>query len=168
MTGIPWRISRDTRFKRSISFCWTLNLGIATTIRTATRDRIRQTASTMIHAMLTLVWRAFRMPPIPRMGAYSTIRNSMVINSWICWISLVLRVIRDAVENRSNSVFEKEMTFRNTCSRSFRLIPAATRQERKVTHTDVSIITRAKPSILKPAPNRYLVWRASISTPWAS
>ena len=49
-------------------------------------------------------------PPIPRIGAYRTIRKSIAITCCTCWISFVQRVIRDAVENLWYSRLEKAIT----------------------------------------------------------
>ena len=67
---------------------------------------------------------------------------------------MVLLVIREAVEKCSNSLLEKETTFVKTPSRSVLAVPAARRQERKATATEITMIRRAKPSIFKPAIRR--------------
>ena len=103
ITGIPVRISRLTRFRRSIRSCSFLNFGIATPKRTATRIRIAATAMPRIHVIDAFVCNTFRTPPIPRIGAYKTIRNNMVYTICTCWISFVLLVIKDAVEKLSIS-----------------------------------------------------------------
>ena len=114
ITEIPVRISRLTRFRRSIRSCSFLNFGIATQKRTATRIRIAATAIPRIQVMDASVFSTFSTPPIPRIGAYKTIRNNMVNTICTCWISFVLLVIRDAVEKLSISLLEKDNTFRYT------------------------------------------------------
>ena len=61
--------------------------------------RMMATAAPRIQVMEESVWRTLITPPMPRMGAYRTILNIMVITCCTCCTSLVLRVIRDAVEN---------------------------------------------------------------------
>ena len=46
------------------------------------------------------------MAPMPMQGAKSTMRRHMTVIIWICWISLVARVMSDAVENFSISAGE--------------------------------------------------------------
>ena len=120
MTGRPVRISRLTRFTRSTRDCIFLNFGMATSIRIIIRQKMHTTASTMIQPMPVLVPTTLMMPPMPMMGANSTIRSSMTTTICTCWMSLVLRVIRDAVENWSISVWEKCSTLSNTCRRRSR------------------------------------------------
>ena len=79
-------------------------------INVNTRSTIARTATAIIHPIPVLVFTTFITPPIPTIGAYNTIRKSMTDTICICWISLVLLVIRDAVENLSISVSEKETT----------------------------------------------------------
>ena len=99
MTDRPVRISRETRFTLSTSTCISLNLGIAMDISTPTIPRITRTARTMTQPMPAPVCTTFRIPPTPRIGAYSSIRRKIAVTICTCWISLVLRVMRDAVEN---------------------------------------------------------------------
>ena len=99
ITGIPVRISRDTRFSLSIRVCKIVNFGIATWNSTKITIRIRPTATPRIHVMEESVFNTLITPPIPRIGAYRTIRNIIAITCCTCCTSLVLRVIRDAVEN---------------------------------------------------------------------
>ena len=99
ITSTPVRISLETRFSRSTSSCIFLNLGMATCMRTITISKISATATPMIQPMPVLLPMTLITPPIPRMGAYRTILRSITDTICTCWISLVHRVIRDAVEN---------------------------------------------------------------------
>ncbi len=68
MTGRPVRISRETRFSLSMSFCMRRNFGIATTM---SRPMMRNTAATesaMTHAMEMLVRATITMPATAKMG----------------------------------------------------------------------------------------------------
>ena len=99
ITDSPVRISRETRFTRSTSVCIFLNFGMAMDIRTPTMPRMTSTAKAMTQPMPAPVLTTFRIPPIPKIGAYSSIRRKIAVTICTCWMSLVLRVIREAVEN---------------------------------------------------------------------
>ena len=165
IAGSPVRISRVTRFSLSTRFCRILNFGIATINNTATTITIRITPSTMIHDMLTFVWRTLKIPPIAMIGAYITILRSITASIWICWISLVLLVISDAVENLSNSALENPTTFLNTFPLRSRPVLAATLEARSPTVTLASIPRNASASILPPVVKIYLFWILSVFTP---
>ena len=94
------------------------------------------------------------MPPIARIGEYSTMRRTMTITIWICWISLVPRVIREAAENDWISASEKETTFSNRRSRKPRAVLAAVRDARKPTAMEAIIINAATPNIWAPNQTR--------------
>ena len=108
---MPVNSSLDTRFKRSTSVCIFLNFGMATASRIPISADSAITATTMIQLIPDLVRITFTMPNAARIGAYATIRSSMTITNWTCWISLVDLVIRDAVENFSISALVNFMTF---------------------------------------------------------
>ena len=110
ITGIPVKISRETRFMRSTSFCIILNFGIENFISTITTLMITATATTMIQLMDASVLVTMIIPPMASTGAYNTIRSSITSTICTCWISLVHLVISDAVENWSISFPEKEIT----------------------------------------------------------
>ena len=168
ITESPVRISRDTRFRRSTSTCIILNLGIATNTRKAIRHKRHATATTMIHPIPELVLITFMTPPTPIIGAYKTIRSIMIVNIWTCWISLVLLVIRDAVENLSISALENPMTFSNTPLRSFRPRSAPTLDANNPTSMDATPKTKAMANILSPAISRYCICIESESIPASS
>ena len=69
MTGRPVRISRDTRFTRSMSFCMILNFGMATFIKKTMTTPMATTAAMMIQPMDRSVRAIMMMPPMARMGA---------------------------------------------------------------------------------------------------
>ena len=150
ITESPVRISRLTRFSLSTWFWISLNFGITTRNKNPTITIITATASPMIHDMSTFVWKTFQIPPIAIIGAYRTIRRIITSNNWICWMSFVLLVISDAVENLSNSALEKPTTLRNTFSRSLRPTPAPTRDASSPTSILAAIPRNASASILAP------------------
>ena len=147
---MPVKISRDTRFSRSTSFCMILNLGMANCINTVISASNKATASTMIQVRLEPACATWMMPPMPRMGAYATMRSKITQVIWICCTSLVVRVMRDAVENLSVSEAEKLTTRRNTPRRRSRAMAAATREASSPTRTAAATINRVSPSIRPP------------------
>ena len=84
MTDSPVRISRETRFTLSTSTCIFWNFGIAIAISTPTIPRITSTASTMTQPMPAPVCTTFRTPPMPRIGAYSSIRRKIAVTICTC------------------------------------------------------------------------------------
>ena len=122
----PVSISRDTRFTLSTSVCMILNFGIAMPTSVNINTRIAITATAIIHSIPDFVFATFMIPPIPTIGAYSTIRSITAVTICICCISLVLRVIRDAVENLLISAFEKPTTFEKVFSLKSLPTPAPT------------------------------------------
>ena len=83
-----------------------------------------------------------------------TMRNSMTEVICTCWMSLVVRVISDAVEKRSVSALEKLMTLPNTCRRRSRPTAADTRLARKPTEMAAAAISSATSSISPPVVSR--------------
>ena len=69
ITDTPVRISLDTRFSRSTSFCIILNLGIAICMRSRTISMMTRTATPMIHPIPVRVPATLMIPPIPMIGA---------------------------------------------------------------------------------------------------
>ena len=92
----------------------------------------------------------------------------MARSIWICWISFVLLVIRDAVENLLNSSLVNPMTFRYTSFLKSWATVAATRAEKKVTSTEAIIPSSASRSILPPVRAIYPICIRSRSIPCAS
>ena len=110
---------------------------------------IHRTASPMTHIIPDPP--IFSRAPMPRIGAYSTMRSSITTSIWICWMSLVQRVISEAVENVLNSLPEKETTCRNTAKRRFSPNLAATRDANSEIRIAAATISSEKPSIFRPA-----------------
>ena len=69
ITGIPVRISLDTRFSRSTRSCIFLNFGMAMDINRSTSAIIEATATTIIQLMPVFVCSTLNTPPIPMIGA---------------------------------------------------------------------------------------------------
>ena len=108
----------------------------------------------MIHPIPAPVCTTFNTPPMPKIGAYATIRSSITETIWICWISFVLLVIREAVENLSISALENPTTCLNTFSLNVLPMPAPTREAKKPTKTVTIPIISAMPTIFSPAVTR--------------
>src|SRR5690554_3140356 len=102
MTMSPTRESLTTMFTLSTRVCSFLNLGRAVLNMMTTTVRMAMTPTAMTHAMDLLVFSALMMPPTPRIGAKNTILRSITENICTCWMSLVLLVMSDAVEDRKS------------------------------------------------------------------
>ena len=72
-------------------------------------------------------------------------------------MSLVERVMREAVEKRSISALPKETTFSNTRRRRFMPIRAAAREASRPVRMAAATITRERASIRPPVASRYRV-----------
>ena len=117
MTIIPERFSRVTRFNRSINFWMIVNLGTEMK-KTITINKINTaTARAMIHHMFGLLSTARTTPPIPMIGAKNASRITMNTTCWSWVISLVARVISEAVEKLLYSWLEKDSTLVKTSLR---------------------------------------------------
>jgi len=107
ITRIPVICSRRTWLMRSILACMDRNSGTTvisiapiTTAMTGTA-----TASSGDSAEPSLT--AMKMPPTHMIGAMTMRVRAICRNNWICWMSLVLRVIREGVPKRFISREEK-------------------------------------------------------------
>ena len=112
MTRIPVRFSRAVRFSLSVSFCTRSKRGVTKVKIEAIMKTSRGMTTAKIHDMLEFSALAFWKPMIAYNGAETTILSIIVIIIWTCWTSLVLRVIKEAVEYLSNSISEKFSIFR--------------------------------------------------------
>ena len=106
----PSSISRATRFTRSTNFCIFLNFGMVRPMSTPTTAHTAMTATPMAHSRPVWVASTRMTATTPMMGAMSTMRMKRVAAIWICWMSLVQRVMRDAWLNFPTSAGEKCMT----------------------------------------------------------
>ena len=149
-------------------FCTILNFGITTMKSTATTMTISSTARPMIQNISTFVLDTFKIPPIAITGAYSTIRRIMTVRNWICWISLVLLVINDAVENLSNSALENPMTLRKVSRLSPRPTLAPTLDAIRQARILAAMPSAASPSIFAPVFKIYTVLICPVSRPICS
>ena len=168
ITGKPVKISLATRFSLSINCCNFLNLGIAIINNVATTNNIATIATPIIHAIeLSLWFNTLKNPPIPIIGAYTRTLNSIAINPWICWISFVERVIKDAVLYSENSLFENLSTFLNTFSLNVFASLAATLADKHIIEIADIIIINDIPSIFNPAIIMYWFCMLSVFIPIA-
>ena len=81
-------------------------------------------------------------------------RSRMTQTNCTCWISLVVRVMREAVEKFSISALEKPMTLEKVSRRRSRPMAADTREARKPTATATATISRVSASIWPPTRKR--------------
>ncbi len=77
----------------------------------------------------------------------------------------MVRVIKDAVENFSNSAAVKFSTLLKTAARTSRPIPAAVRDARKLTAREAITAITATKSMLPPVLRMYWFWFFSMSIP---
>ena len=79
ITGSPVKISLETKFNLSIKSCNFLNFGIATINKVRIINSIAPIAAPIIHAIeLLLRAKTLVNPPIPIIGAYTTVLKSIV------------------------------------------------------------------------------------------
>ena len=110
MGMMPVMISRATRLFRSTSFCMIRNLGMVTPMSTPIATAMTATATTRMDSSPTGFASTRTSEPIPMHGAKSTMRMHITSTIWICWMSFVARVMRDAAENLFISAGEKSST----------------------------------------------------------
>ncbi len=127
---------------------------MATFMSTMIRMKMITTATTMIQLMDRFVRDTMMMPPMARMGAYSTMRSSMTVTICICWMSFVPRVMSEAAEKLCTSASENDTTWRNSFARSVAPTFAAVREAMKPTSTAATMPSAARPSIMKPTRRR--------------
>ena len=97
----------------------------------------------------------FNTPPIPRIGAYNTILSISTITICICCTSLVVLVIKEAVENLSISALENFITFPYILLLKSLPTPAPIFEAIRPTITVTTAIRSAIPIILSPEFKRY-------------
>ena len=153
-TGMPVRISRDTRFTRSMSFCMILNFGIATFMRNSITTAMASTAATMIQPIERFVRAIMIMPPMAKMGAYRIMRSIMTDTICTCCTSLVPRVMSEAAEKLWISASANDSTRSNKRLRKLAPIFAAVRLAMKPTITAMTMPSAARPSIFPPVVSR--------------
>ena len=83
-------------------------------------------------------------------GAITIIVSAICKNSWICWMSFVLRVISDGVPKRFISRAENACTRVNTASRMSAPAPIATREAQYTATIATTPSTRVMASITPP------------------
>ena len=76
------------------------------------------------------------------------------MSTWICVMSLVQRVMREAVENFTISALEKEVTFRKASARRSRPTLEETRAAMRLMRMENTIISTLSASILNPTLHR--------------
>ena len=130
------------------------NLGSATRISTMMSTKMTATAKMMIQLMARFVRETMMMPPMARMGAYSTMRSSMTVTICTSWMSFVPRVMSEAAEKLCTSASENDTTRRNSFERSVAPTLAAVREAMKPTSTAATMPRAASPNIKRPMRTR--------------
>ena len=102
------------------------NWGTTVTITTPRTAIITGTATTSSRERVASSLIAMKMPPTHMIGAMTISVRAICTNIWICWISLVLRVISDAVPKWFISLAEKVCTLLKTTPRMSAPAPIAT------------------------------------------
>ncbi|CAM5288453.1 hypothetical protein SCALM49S_08644 [Streptomyces californicus] len=120
MTRLPVICSRSTRFTPSSRSCMVRNSGrILFTIRPTETPSTGTTASSTAESG-TSCPSAMMMPPTHMIGADTIRVNASSTSIWICWTSLVVRVISEGAPNRPSSRAEKDCTRSKTAARTSR------------------------------------------------
>jgi hypothetical protein len=87
----------------------------------------RGTATATSQERPTSSCRAMMIPPIIMIGAVTIMVRAMAVTVWICWTSLVFRVMREGAPKPATSRLEKSATRVNTADLSSRPSPMAVR-----------------------------------------
>ena len=163
-TRIPVRFSRRTRLSLSILAWMALKRGIPLripqVIKRARKGRahisVRDRSGSMDTAIMT--------PPTAMMGALTTILRVIRTTIWTWVMSLVVRVMSDAVPSLSNSRREKRSTREKTFSRRSRPKPVEVLEDRYPAPMAQAIPMKATRSIRPPVSRIYRVSPAGIPT----
>ena len=117
ITRTPVICSRSTKLMRSILVCMVRNFGTTIVSTKPMKIAITGTATPRSGESAAPSLIARITPPTLMIGAITIIVSAICKKSWICWMSLVLRVINDGVPKRSMSRAENDCTRVNTASR---------------------------------------------------
>ena len=149
-TRRPESRSAMTWLSRSSLLCRMRNLGITAKNMNTMMQMITASASPIVHVREGLVASARTSAPMPMIGAKIAMRSVMTAACWICWTSLVARVMSDAVLKLSSSADEKSVTFENSARRISRDAPAAVRDAKNPPPTANSEHANASPTMMRP------------------
>ena len=150
ITRTPVICSRSTWLIRSILTCMTRNCGTTVISMAPMTTAITGTATTSRSDSTAPSLTAMIIPPTHMIGAMTISVSPICRNSWICWISLVLRVIRDGVPKRFISRAEKDCTRVNTAARMSAPAPIATRDAQYTATIARTPTARAMASMTPP------------------
>ena len=150
MTRTPVICSRRTWLIRSIFACILRNSGttLATTVPMKMAITGTATASSGESAAPSLT--ANITPPTLIIGAMTMSVSAICTNSWICWMSLVFRVINEGVPKWSMSRAENAWTRENTAARMSAPAPIAVREAQYTATTATAPRPRVMPSMTAP------------------
>ncbi len=149
-TRIPVICSRRIRLTASMRTCITRKAGTIRAIRTNMVIARTGTAATSTSDVPTSSRSAMTMPPMPMIGAITTMVQLISTSICTCCTSLVLRVMSDGAPNRPNSRAENSPTRRSTASRTSRPTAMAVRAAKYTEPIEQPICTELIASITAP------------------
>ena len=135
----------------SVSFCTRRNWGNTTTSRNSIIPTINTTAAAVIADHCQWVEVILAIAHTARMGALMTTCRPMEMIICTCMMSLVVRVMREAVEKRLISCMEKLSTLPNTDARRRYETAAPMRAAKKPTATELKALPSAQASMRPPS-----------------
>ena len=135
---------------------------------TPTTAETAMTAMPIVHSRPVLVAKTRTSATVPMIGAMSTMRMSRVDAIWICWMSLVQRVIREAWLNLPTSAAEKLMTLWNVSRRRSRAMVHAVCEATAPVRMVATRLIAHRPNIFAVIPARYEFCTSARLMPWAS
>ena len=157
ITRTPVICSRSTWLIRSSLTCMDRNSGTTSTTMTPITTPISgiATASSGDSAEPSLI--AMNTPPTHITGAMTISVSAICRNIWICWTSLVLRVISDGVPNLFSSAAANPCTRSKTSARTSAPTLIDTRDARYTPTAAMTPMASAIPSITAPVRQMYAV-----------
>jgi hypothetical protein len=149
-TRMPTICSRSTALIRSIRPCMSRKRGMSRPTSTPTAIPSTGTDTHTSQESPASSRRAITIPPAHMMGAATMKLSPMSTSIWICWTSLVPRVMRVGAPKPLTSREPKEPTCRCTARRRSRPVPIAARAAQYTAATAAATCRSATPSITSP------------------
>ena len=150
ITRMPVICSRSTPLMPSMRSCMVRNHGMSRETTSPSSTPITGMETHTSHDSPGSSRRAMMIPPTHMMGAMTMKFRAMSVSIWICWTSLVLRVISEGAPKLPTSRALNEPTRRNTLRRRSRPTPIAVRAPHHTATTAETTWTRATASITAP------------------
>ncbi len=153
-----------TRFRSSVRRCIMRNFGMASSRMIPTRITNTATATPVANVHCQLLPAIFRTAQTAVIGALMSICSPMTTNISTCVTSLVVRVIRLAVEKRPISSMEKDSTLSNSLARREAENPEAICAASSTVATEAAMLPSAQSSIMPPLYRMSRMALPSVST----